>query len=183
VRSDALLIRLEWPSLCKIGIASFAGIVAWLAGAPGTAGVGDVIRKAATLTPLFWLVAPAERVVAIICHAATRALVLLGAHHRNGGPIVLGFLIFTLLDSAAGAAQLSGAMDHISLWWFELAFAPFALISLPLLRWMWRRYGDIVPLADAQAPEPPVIAGEQGGAYGPNGSAGNTCDTPKPIPR
>src|SRR5262249_34141109 len=78
-----------------LGIASAAGILAWLAGLSGTEAVGEQIRKAAEITPLFWLVAPVERITAIICHASSRALVLVGARYRKTGMIALGFLIFT----------------------------------------------------------------------------------------
>jgi hypothetical protein len=54
--------------------------------------------------------------------------------------ILVGFTIFTLLDSVAGAAQLSGQMDKVPMWWFELAFAPLAIVSLPLLSWCRRNW-------------------------------------------
>ena len=39
----------------------------------------------------------------------------------------------------------------ISSWWFELAFSVFALVSLPLLSWMFRRWGDAAAAEDAVA--------------------------------
>jgi hypothetical protein len=123
-----------------VGIASTAGVVAWLAGVPGTESVGDELGKAATITPLYWLLGPAERITAIICHASSRALVLLGVRYRKVGMIVLGFLIFTLLDGVAGASLLSGKLGTVSMWWFELAFAVFAIVSLPVLRWLCWQY-------------------------------------------
>ena len=47
-----------------------------------------------------------------------------------------GFLIFTLLDGIAGASHVSGKIGHISMWWIELAILPFALISIPILKWI-----------------------------------------------
>jgi hypothetical protein len=137
-----------------LGLASTIGVVAWLAGLPGTEAVGEQLRKAAATTPLFWLAGPVERITAIICHAATRGLVLLGARHGRGGMIAAGFLIFTLLDGVAGAAHLSGMLGTLSAWWIELAVAVFALISLPLLGWMSRRYGGIGQAVDAPGSEP-----------------------------
>ena len=87
------------------------------------------------VTPLFWLVAPVERISAVLVHASSRALVLLGLTYRRPMLVVWGFCIFALLDSVAGAAQLSGRIGTFSLWWVELAILPFGLISVPILRW------------------------------------------------
>ena len=125
-----------------LGLVAVAGIAAYLAGMPGTEEVGEQIRKTAATTPLYWLLGPAERITAIICHAASRALVLLGAQYGEGRLIALGFLIFTLLDGVAGAVLLSGKMNMVSLWWIELAFAIIALASIPVLRWLHVRYGE-----------------------------------------
>jgi hypothetical protein len=137
-----------------LGLASIVGVVAWLAGLPGTEVVGEKLREGAATTPLFWLAGPVERVTAIICHAATRGLVLLGVRHGRLGMIAAGFLIFTLLDGVAGAAQLSGMLGTLSTWWIELAVGVFALISLPLLGWMSRRYGGVGNAVDAPGSEP-----------------------------
>lgn len=91
-------------------------------------------------TPLLWLVPPVERIIAIFCHAASRALILLGAVHGAGVLIVGGFLLFTLLDGVAGAAHVSGKIETVSVWWVELAMAPFALASIPILIWCYGKY-------------------------------------------
>src|SRR5262249_43032502 len=110
-----------------LGIAATAGVVAWLAGAPGTEGGGGELQEAAATTPLFWLLGPVERVTAVICHALSRGLVLLGVRYGKGAMIAPGFLILTLLDGVAGAVVLSGLIGAISSWWSELAFSVFAL--------------------------------------------------------
>ena len=46
-----------------------------------------------------------------------------------------GFLLMTAIDAIAGAAYLTGAVTFRSLWWIELAILPFAIISVPILRW------------------------------------------------
>jgi hypothetical protein len=137
-----------------LGIASTVGVAVWLAGAPGTEAIQSELQKAAETTPLFWLLGPVERVTAVICHASSRGLVLLGARYGKVAMIALGFLIFTLLDAAAGAAHLSGLMGKISTWWFELAFSVFALVSLPLLRWMFFRWSPAAEAAAAPESEP-----------------------------
>lgn len=91
-------------------------------------------------TPILWLVAPVERIIAIFCHAASRALILLGAIHGAGIMIAGGFFLFALLDGVAGAAHASGKIETVSLWWIELALLPFALASIPILIWCYWKY-------------------------------------------
>jgi hypothetical protein len=116
-----------------LGLGSLVGVTYWLSGAPAAEPVGAGLRTIATTTPLFWLAGSAERVSAILVHAASRGLVLLGISHARGGMIAAGFLIFTLIDTIAGAAQLSGLMTSISLWWIELAVAIPAIASAFIL--------------------------------------------------
>ncbi|MBN1254572.1 MAG: YhfC family intramembrane metalloprotease [Deltaproteobacteria bacterium] len=126
-----------------LGIASLTGILAVLAGIPGTEKIHEGINKVAAVTPLFWLVGPAERISVILCHASSRALVLLGARNRKTMMVFWGFLIFTLLDGVAGAAHISGKIGTISMWWIELAILPFALISIPILRWCYASWNKV----------------------------------------
>jgi hypothetical protein len=123
-----------------LGFGALAAAAAWLAGAPGTEAYGQQVEALNAHTPVSWLVGPTERVSAILCHAASRGLVLVGITHRKGVLMFLGFLIFTALDSLAGLAQLSGLMASISLWWFELMFAPMAIASIPAIQWLLRTY-------------------------------------------
>lgn len=129
-----------------LGIAQAATVAALFAGLPGTEKIGDALRGQAATTPLLYLVPPVERVIAILAHASTRAVVLLGAAHRRPMMVLSGFLIFALLDGVAGAAHLSGKLGSISMWWVELAVLPCAIISVPILRWCWQRW----PGADAE---------------------------------
>jgi len=124
-----------------LGLAGLAGVVVWLSGVSGTELVGQQLQIAATNTPVFWLAAPIERVSAILVHAASRGLVLVGITHARRWMIVLGFLIFTLVDTVAGGAQISGLMNSISLWWIELAVAVPGVASLVSLRWLIQHFG------------------------------------------
>jgi len=123
-----------------LGVASLVAISTALAHLEGTDAMRTEIDKLADVTPIFWLVAPAERIIAILCHVSTRALVLLGAVYHRPSIIFWGFLLFTLLDGMAGAAHVSGVMGKISVWWIELAILPFALVSIPILKWCRRRW-------------------------------------------
>ena len=128
-----------------LGIISLIPILTCLFGLPGTEKFREEIDSVAAVTPFFWLLAPTERIIAILCHASSRALVLLGVTNRKYILVFWGFMIFTMLDGVAGAAHVSGKIGKISMWWIELAILPFALISIPVLRWCyasWGRGGD-----------------------------------------
>jgi len=125
-----------------LGIVSLAAILAMLAGVPGTEPIREQLEGVAAVTPVAWLAAPAERTIAILCHASTRALILLGAVRRRPMMVFWGFLIFTLLDGVAGAAHVSGKLGSFSVWWIELAILPFAVASVPILQWCYSRWRD-----------------------------------------
>jgi hypothetical protein len=86
-----------------------------------------------------------ERITAILCHASTRALVLLGVSKKRYMLVFWGFLIFTLLDGVAGGVHVAGLMGKISVWWIELAILPFAAVSVPVLVWCYRRWPEEHP--------------------------------------
>ncbi len=125
-----------------LGVGTLAAVALAIAGLPATEPIRQELLKAAATIPLFWLVAPVERVIAILCHASTRALVLLGVTQRRWMMVFWGFAIFTVLDGIAGAAHVSGKMGAFSVWWIELAILPLALISIPILGWCYRRWGE-----------------------------------------
>jgi uncharacterized membrane protein YhfC len=118
-----------------LGLLGVLAMAAIILSAPGTDELAKAISAQQAVTPLFWFVAPVERVTAVLVHASTRALVLLGITYRKPMMVFWSFWIFALLDSVAGAAQLSGRLGAFSLWWIELALLPFAVISIPILQW------------------------------------------------
>jgi hypothetical protein len=92
-------------------------------------------------TPLFWLAGPAERVIAVLCHTTSRALVLLGvARGRWTWLFAAGFLLLSAVDVVAGYVHLAGALGRVSTWWIELALTPAALVSIPVLVACVRRW-------------------------------------------
>ena len=123
-----------------LGIATFAAMLAMLLGVPGLEAVRAELETAGAVTPLLWLVAPVERIIAILCHASSRALILLGVVKGKPMMVFWGFLIFTLIDSIAGAAHVSGRLGTFSMWWIEVAILPVALVSIPILRWCCKRW-------------------------------------------
>jgi uncharacterized membrane protein YhfC len=96
---------------------------------------------AAKTTPFWWLVSSVERVIAILCHASSRGLVLWGVARKKWfWPFVGGFAIMTAIDAVAGYVHLAGLLGKVSLWWIELAIAPAAVLSIPLLIWCYRTW-------------------------------------------
>src|SRR5262249_60634397 len=72
------------------------------------------LQHAISLTPLYWLAGPVERIMAILCHASSRALILLGVSKRRYELALWGFLLFTLLDGMAGAFPVAALLVTIS---------------------------------------------------------------------
>jgi hypothetical protein len=70
--------------------------------------VGEEIWKALAENQqkmqLAWLIGPLERALALLVHASSRALVLLGFGHSRPGMVFGGLAIFTVVDGIAGAA-------------------------------------------------------------------------------
>jgi hypothetical protein len=74
-----------------------------------------------------------------------------GIQHVKPWMIGLSFLIFTLVDSLAGAFLLSGAVGSISSWWMELTFSVAEIASIASLVWLVGHFGaakdDTSPLS------------------------------------
>jgi len=102
----------------------------------------EELGKLAASTPIYWLAGPIERIIAILCHASTRALVLLGVSKRKYTLVLWGFLLFTLLDGLAGGVHTAGLMGKMSMWWIELGVLPFAIVSIPILAWCYNRWPE-----------------------------------------
>jgi hypothetical protein len=125
-----------------VGVGVLVPVIIVLAGLPAAEKLSDQLGMAAAIAPLSWLAGPVERVIAILVHASSRALVLLGVAHHRVGMILAGFAIFTAVDAVAGAAHISGKLGTFSVWWIELAILPLALVSIPILQWCYRRWGS-----------------------------------------
>jgi hypothetical protein len=48
--------------------------------------------------------------------------------------------------------HLSLKIGEISTWWVELAFLPMTLISIPILRWCYVKWGKEVPARRTSSP-------------------------------
>jgi hypothetical protein len=136
-----------------LGFTVLLSVLVALSGVKGTEALRTELEQGLG-TPLVWLAPTAERVIAILCHASTRALVILGVVHRRPWMVLWGFVIFTYIDAVATSAHLSGKMGSMSVWWIELAILPAALVSIPILYWCyakWRQPGAASLPASAAA--------------------------------
>ncbi len=112
-----------------VGAGSFEALLlgcvflgSWLvvtAGGADAAEARGAFLGRAVVTPLFWLAPPAERAIALLGHASTRALVLLGVTGRRPWMVLWGFSAFALVDGTSGFFELSPDLSHRSMWWRE----------------------------------------------------------------
>ncbi|MHC4591972.1 MAG: YhfC family glutamic-type intramembrane protease [Planctomycetota bacterium] len=123
-----------------VGLVSFAGVLAALSGLSGSGQARAAVASSTALTSVAWLVGPVERVLAVLCHTSSRALVLLGIAKRRWRYFWFGFLIMTAIDAIAGYTHIAGLLGRISLWWVELAIAPFAVASVLIILWCLRNW-------------------------------------------
>ena len=110
--------------------------------------------QVAAVTPLVWLTGPIERVIAILCHTASRALTLLTVATGRWRYFWWGFVLMTVLDGIAGLFLLSGQVTKIPVWWIELAIVPAAVVSVPIIRWCVTHWPAPAAPPQAAAPEP-----------------------------
>ena len=133
-----------------LGIANLIGVLVALSNLPGSQEVRAEISLSALHTPLPWLTGTVERIIAVLIHTSSRALVLLGVAQRRWSLFWYGFLLLTAVDAIAGFVLVSGLVDRVSMWWVELAIAPFAVASVPIIRSCTRHW----PAETSAEPEP-----------------------------
>ncbi len=125
-----------------IGFSSIGNYVAVQAGVADSDAIMAALAQAVAVTPLLWLVAPIERIIAILCHVSSRMLVLYGVMAKKYRYVWTGFTILTLLDAIAGYFHLAGLINKISLWWIELLLVPFAILSMYIIKWCYKCWQD-----------------------------------------
>jgi uncharacterized membrane protein YhfC len=122
-----------------LGLASGAGSLSALA-----SGQTELMLKSlagiSAHTPVMWLAGPAERVIAILAHTASRVLVLRAVAGRRWLGFWAGFGWLSGVDLVAGVALLTGMTTSGSLWLIELMILPFGVLSIPLIRWAVRHW-------------------------------------------
>lgn len=124
-----------------LGVGAVVAVAITASGLSGAEEIRERLAESSARVELFWLIGPLERALALLIHAATRALVLLGLAHKRPWLIWAGFSIFVLVDGIAGAAAVySKRHTDFSPWWIELTIAPLSLLSVFILRWCYRQW-------------------------------------------
>ena len=114
-----------------------AGIVAVLISMGGPVGKGLNASAVGWSTAM----APAiERVIAILCHTASRALVLLAVARGRWAPFFYGFALLSGLDALVTFLHLTGQIGMLSPWTMEALLVPFGLVSIPITLWCIRHW-------------------------------------------
>ncbi|HEC87913.1 MAG TPA: YhfC family intramembrane metalloprotease [Thermoplasmata archaeon] len=124
-----------------IGLSQIGNIMIVMSGVEIGRTVLYSVVHASLNTPFFFLLAPAERLLTILCHISSRALVLVSFAKKRYIYFWGGFFLLSAIDMVAGYAHLAGLVKNISLWWIEFAILPFALLSIPIIKWCiknWR---------------------------------------------
>lgn len=123
-----------------IGFSQVGAFIMLITGSPGSDNMITEYSSLASNTPVLFLVAPVERIIAILCHTSSRALIVLAAAKRKQIYLWLGFLIMTGIDAVAGYAHLAGYVTTVSTWWIELALVPFAILSIIIIIWYYNNW-------------------------------------------
>jgi len=118
-----------------LGFSQIGAFAMVISGSPGSSDIITGLVNATVHTPLVFLVAPVERIIAILCHTSSRALVVLSVVRKKQIYFWAGFLIMTAIDAIAGYAHLAGYVNTVSTWFIELALLPFAIVSIPIIKW------------------------------------------------
>jgi uncharacterized membrane protein YhfC len=127
--------------LLGLSLAAFLGIAMTLSEFPRTeVFVKKELMRSMAITPLLWLLPAVERTLALLCHISSRALVLLSVAKKRLSYFWYGFLILTAVDAVAGYFHAARQVGKISTWWILLAIVPFAIISIPTIRWCIRNW-------------------------------------------
>lgn len=126
-----------------IGLSQFGNVIYVLSGAPGSGDVVGSLAQTMVINPVFFLLAPVERTLTILCHTSSRVLTFYAAARKKYLFFWAGFLLMTGLDAIAGYVHLAGLLNQITMWWIELALLPFAVISIPIIIWCLKHWPEI----------------------------------------
>ncbi len=114
-----------------IGAGAFEAIILGLVVALASLASGP---QAAAAGSVSLMVLPAvERILALLCHASSRAMVFFAVAAQRPRWALWGFILMTGLDTVAALFLLSKEPAAMNPWHPELAFLPFALVSIALL--------------------------------------------------
>jgi len=137
-----------WP---RLSLDAGRGVAIGIgAGAAEAIALGMAISLSAVFRPEAAIAGPfslslvpvAERLLALLCHASSRAMVLFAAATRRWRWAWGGFILLTGVDTVAGAFLLSKERATLNPWLLELALVPFAIASIIVLVVVVKRWPD-----------------------------------------
>jgi len=96
---------------------------------------GTVFASAGITSWALVLAPPTERLIAILCHIASRVLVLMAVARRRYVLFWCGFLLLSGTDAVAMYLYLTDQVGTTSPWAMEAMLAPFGLVSIPVTLW------------------------------------------------
>ncbi|MCK9314683.1 MAG: YhfC family glutamic-type intramembrane protease [Spirochaetia bacterium] len=135
-----ILAAKRWPFLSQnseraiavgIGAGAFEAIILGLVAALASLTSGTQAAAAGSVSLIF--LPAVERILALLCHASSRAMVFFAVAAQRPRWALGGFILMTGLDTVAALFLLSKEPALMNPWHPELAFLPFALISIALL--------------------------------------------------
>jgi uncharacterized membrane protein YhfC len=161
----ALLMRSMYADTCRavgigigagtteallIGLSQIGSFVIVYSGFSGSTEILSGVVSVSLNTPVFALVAPVERLLVILCHIASRAMVLYAVFRKKPSFFWAAFALMTAIDTVAGYVHLSGLVNTISMWWIELTLVPFAILSILIILWCMKAWRT------AEIPQVPI---------------------------
>ncbi|MGA2443388.1 MAG: hypothetical protein ABSH08_20745 [Tepidisphaeraceae bacterium] len=93
-----------------------------------------------TVTATTILAPTLERIMVIPCHAVVRAMALFTVASGRWWWFWGGFAFFSAIDGLAGFYYLMNWVNTVNPWLLELPLIVFPIISIPLLRYLWRHW-------------------------------------------
>ncbi len=135
LRWRKLAATAERAAAIGVGAGAFEAALLAIAAAAASLVVGaGATTWSAALAPAV------ERVIAILCHTASRMLTLLAVTKRRWIYFGYGFLLLSGVDAVAMWMYLTGQVGKLSPWIMEAMLAPFALVSIPIIVWCVKRW-------------------------------------------
>lgn len=150
----AALIWRRMTTTAACGVANGVGAGAFEAALIAITVAVTAVTKGVDYSAWPVALAPAvDRLLAILCHTASRALVLLAVAKRRWVLFGYGFLLLSLLDAIAAILHLTGQVGTMSPWMTEALLAPVGLVSIPITAWCIRHWPAEGNAAGPQAPQ------------------------------
>jgi hypothetical protein len=109
-------------------------VLAFITAAATASGGAKVMTWGTAMAPVV------ERVIAILCHTASRSLVLMSVFKKRRAIFWYGFLLLSGLDAVAALIHLMAPLGITSPWTMEIILVPFGLVSTFVIVWCFHHW-------------------------------------------